>query len=712
VGDCVAVCISDDHVLGYGFQNDCNAGIRDAANTMQYPCSSDIHTCAQLLSGCVWSTRNQLQASFPATYLNILSNLMLNSVPMHAGSGTINPAIYTDWITLDGGTSGPHYAQIIAGFQAHNMVPAAPPPNDACANAIVVCPGTYTGTTNGATLDAGVSVSCDGSSPGPDVWYKYTPGSTASATISLCSSSTTWDSVLSVHTGACPGTTATQVGCSDDTCGGTGTHGTLTLSLTGGTTYLIRIGGYASSNVGPFTLTITGPACASTDTTPPTPNPMTFATPPAPAGINSISMTASTATDPTAPINYFFHFVSGGTGGADSAWQLGTAYTNTGLTPNTSYTYQVKARDGATPTPNETAYSTPAASSATLIETPTGVTFGTVTLGSIDLSAAGTLSNLTTGTSGVYFNSTTAGGNGGLNTWTQTNADTATGLSANTSYSFQAKARNLNSVETAYTAATPKATLIETPTGVSFGTVTNNSIVLSAGGALSNLTTGSSGVYFNSTTAGGNGGLNVWQQTTTDTATGLSPNTSYSFQVKARNQSSVETAYSATAAKVTLANAPTAPALSGATRTTLNLDVNANSNPAATEFAVMCTGSTPADLNWNGKYVSAAGGASATAVWRTDAQWAVTTVAGLQSCTTYTFAAKARNSDLLETAFSPGASLATAGRLGDMTGDGVVDGRDIQAFVTCTVSGGSGCACANMSVSAFVNCLLNVGTCP
>ena len=210
---------------------------------------------------------------------------------------------------------------------------------------------------------------------------------------------------------------------------------------------------------------------------------------------------------------------------------------------------------------------------------------------------------------------------------------------------------------------------------MSFGTVTSNSIVLNATGTLTNLSTGSSGAYFNSTTTGGNGGINAWVQTTTDTATGLSPNTSYSFQVKARNQNSVETAYSATTAKVTLANVPTAPTLSGATRTTLNADVNVNGNPAATEFAVQCTGSTPTDANWNGKYVSAAGGASATAVWRTDAQWAVTTVTGLQACTTYTFAVKARNTELVETAFGAGASLATAGRLGDMTGDGVVDGK-------------------------------------
>jgi hypothetical protein len=491
--------------------------------------------------------------------------------------------------------------------------------NDACANAFVACPGTYTGTTVGMTLDSGVSVSCDGTSAGVDVWYKYTPASSGSATFSLCSSGTVWDSVLSVHTGTCPGTT--QVGCNDDGCSGSGgRHGTLTVSVTGGTMYLIRIGGYSSSYSGPFTLTITGPACQSADTTPPTPNPMTFASAPAPVvdSTTGITMTATTATDATTPpVSYFFDFVSGGSGGTDSAWQSGTSYTDTGLVANTGYTYRVKARDSAA-TPNETTYSS---NSATF-------------------------------------------------------------------------------------------TRIETPTDITFGTVTNNSIVLNAGGTFTNLTTSPSGLYFDSTTTGGDGGINAWITVTTDTATGLSPNTSYTFQVKARNQNSLETAYGPGAAKATLANVPTAPTLSGATITTLNLDVNVNSNPAATEFAVQCMAASPGDSTWVGKYVNASGAPSAAAVWRTDAQWATTTVTGLEGCTSYTFAVKARNSESVETAFGAGASLSTSGRQGDLNGDNDVDGEDIHAFVACTIAGGDGCGCANMTVPAFVNCLLDAGTCP
>ena len=65
------------------------------------------------------------------------------------------------------------------------------------------------------------------------------------------------------------------------------------------------------------------------ETDPPSPNPMTWATPPDQAGTSAISMVATTATDSTPPISYFFHFTdspTGGTGGTDSGWQTSTSY--------------------------------------------------------------------------------------------------------------------------------------------------------------------------------------------------------------------------------------------------------------------------------------------------------------------------------------------------------------------------------------------------
>lgn len=94
---------------------------------------------------------------------------------------------------------------------------------------------------------------------------------------------------------------------------------------------------------------------AATDTTAPTPNPMTFASPPTASGSTSISMTATTATD-TSGVEYRFNNVTLGT---SSPWQNGTSYTATGLSPATSYTFTVQARDKS-PAQNGTAASTSA----------------------------------------------------------------------------------------------------------------------------------------------------------------------------------------------------------------------------------------------------------------------------------------------------------------------------------------------------------------
>lgn len=431
-------------------------------------------------------------------------------------------------------------------------------------------------------------------------------------------------------------------------------------------------------------------------------------------------------------------------GSTDGSW----AYCGWNIDDVEIWGMESSAEDTTPPSPNPMAF--------ILAPAPTGTT-------SISMTAA-TATDTGSPPVSYYFDFVSGGSGGDDSGWMALAGYVDVGLSANTAHTYRVKARDSAATpnETSYSPNAQTATHIETPTGVTFGSVTSSSIVLHAAGTFTNLTTGSSGLYFDSTTYGGDGGLNAWVQETTDAATGLTPNTPYTFRVKARNQNAAETAYGPTAAKYTLANTPAAPTLSGASSSTLNLEVNANGNPAATEFAVQCTAANPTDASWIGRYVSAAGAPGTTAVWQTDAVWGTITIIGLQPGTTYTFAVKARNGESIETAFGPGASLATlplptgaccdpatgactietpaacnaAGRvyqgdgvsctpnpcvlpcllLGDLNQDGVVDALDIAGFVRAKLGEsplpGENPACAgyggdlNSDLAAFVADLL------
>jgi hypothetical protein len=279
MGDTVAVLIADDPVLAYGFEGNCNAGIRTAENSLQYPCSGEIHYCGQLLSGCVWDTRQELGVTNPATALSIISKLTVNSIPLHTG-GNITPTIYTTFIALDDSFyGGAHHAEITTGFGNHNMIPLPPPPNDLCANALVACPGqNYTGNTGGASTDG--STTCGTANSSPDVWYKYTPATSGSAHFTMCTG-TNYDAVLSIHSG-CPGTTGNTLGCNDDACGQPyNAPSEVTLSVTAGNTYLIRLSGWSGA-AGAYGLTIEGPACQAVN--------YTLTTNVVPAGAGSITL--------------------------------------------------------------------------------------------------------------------------------------------------------------------------------------------------------------------------------------------------------------------------------------------------------------------------------------------------------------------------------------------------------------------------------------
>ncbi len=126
MGDCMAVLVTDQTQLGVGFQLNCASGIRSADNTLQYPCSGEIHFCGQLISGCVWDARRLLAVSNPGTYRDILADLTVNSVPLHVGSSTITPQICTDFLTLDDNDANlangtPHCTEIALAFGRHAM---------------------------------------------------------------------------------------------------------------------------------------------------------------------------------------------------------------------------------------------------------------------------------------------------------------------------------------------------------------------------------------------------------------------------------------------------------------------------------------------------------------------------------------------------------------------------------------------------------------
>jgi len=108
------------------------------------------------------------------------------------------------------------------------------------------------------------------------------------------------------------------------------------------------------------------------DDNPPTPNPATFASAPAAVSSSQITMTATTGSDATGPVQYYFDETTGHSGGTDSGWVTNPVYNDTGLSANTLYTYTVKMHDSVSPTPNVGTASSPA--SATTNSAPGTVT--------------------------------------------------------------------------------------------------------------------------------------------------------------------------------------------------------------------------------------------------------------------------------------------------------------------------------------------------
>lgn len=252
-------------------------------------------------------------------------------------------------------------------------------------------------------------------------------------------------------------------------------------------------------------------------------------------------------------------------------------------------------------------------------------TFGTVTTSSIEVAKPGTV---TENGSGLYQwqtrkNETTELGFSA----TSTNTVTSSGLLANTQYTYDVKFKDNKDNVSDYGTQASKYTLIQIPTGISFDSVGVNSLTVSAGGTLSNISTALSGLYFSETSGNGGGANSNWLQINSYQNTGLSENTQYTFKVMARNGNGTETEYTTTSSKYTLADTPT--------------NLSATSDSSSITLAVDSFSNYTSGLS--GYYFSRSGANSG---WIPTNSWQDI---GLSCGTSYTYSVKYRNGDSTET---------------------------------------------------------------
>jgi len=180
-----------------------------------------------------------------------------------------------------------------------------------------------------------------------------------------------------------------------------------------------------------------------TDTTPPAPDPMTFAVVPTAAGQFSVTMTAAIASDASG-VQYRFLETTGSSGATSSVWQDSRTYVDAGLAANTTYTYNVQARDKSAANNTNTVS---ADLSATTDDQdynapqPNPMTFAVPPRRTGDSTSLTMTATTATDESGIQYlfeNLTSVTDSG----WQGSPAWTETGLAPGTSYTYQVTARD------------------------------------------------------------------------------------------------------------------------------------------------------------------------------------------------------------------------------------------------------------------------------
>ncbi|MCG8408509.1 MAG: hypothetical protein MI923_25185 [Phycisphaerales bacterium] len=150
----------------------------------------------------------------------------------------------------------PYLIICLAGLLLGPAAALAQPANDDCVDAIPINDGSTAFSTSDATTDGPAHGTCehDGQTYN-DIWFVYTATCTGDLTVSTCGTAF-YDTDLVVYDG-CDCGSLTLLGCDDDTSGCPGFTSEVTVFVTEGNCYLIRVGGFQINDQGSGNIVLT-----------------------------------------------------------------------------------------------------------------------------------------------------------------------------------------------------------------------------------------------------------------------------------------------------------------------------------------------------------------------------------------------------------------------------------------------------------------------
>ena len=374
----------------------------------------------------------------------------------------------------------------------------------------------------------------------------------------------------------------------------------------------------------------------------------------------------------------YFECTSSNCNNGISEWIKTNSDTVLGLSTNTQYSFRVRARnfesdltDWSDSSLRYTLSSVPSMASATVTSSSTI----NLTFGNADNPTTTELLFLETST-GQYVNPST-GFLVSTPVWTQnssiTQPLTVRELNSGVTYSFVLKARNGDNVETAYSSPISATTLLGDIQALTPTVESSTSIIWNIG-SYTDPITGISLYDEDGTLLKICPGVDITSCTETD----LLPSVTYRRKLKTHNSTS-ESSFSNIVTATTFANTPSLKDVVSTdyTKNTISLLIKEQGNSSNTKYAII-------EYN-SGKYVNPEVGQLQDDIyWGTYTKFGGddgTTVKGLSSNLTYSFAVKAKNIDDIETTYSLPESVITLADLPSVSNAQPVDTTSVKVVI-------------------------------